>query len=107
MNKDHSYLTRSIQPDEAWMDKTLRQTTIICFPEHQNMYGKIFGGFLMRQAFEIAAINSKLFARTRTECITMDDLVFLEPVNIGDTLEVTTRITYTEDDVIQVRFMLS
>ncbi|CAD5234428.1 unnamed protein product [Bursaphelenchus xylophilus] len=101
--KDLSYLNKRIPEGACWMQDTSRRTTINCFPEDQNFYGKMFGGFLMREAFELAAINSKLFARTRTECIAMDDLMFTEPVEIGDVLELWARVTYTQDQFIQIR----
>ncbi|CAD5229367.1 unnamed protein product [Bursaphelenchus okinawaensis] len=102
--KDMSYVpSDGGTKDTTYIGETARMTTVNCFPEDQNFYGKMFGGFLMRQAYELAAINSKLFARTRTECIAMDDIVFAEPVEIGDILELWTRITCTQDQFMQTR----
>lgn len=39
------------------------QTTVITQPQHQNTAGKIFGGYLMRQALEVASANAKLYFR--------------------------------------------
>ena len=34
---------------------------IICQPENRNRFNKIFGGFIMRQAFELAWANTYTF----------------------------------------------
>ena len=39
---------------------------IICQPEHRNKFNKIFGGFIMRQAFELAWANTYTFRSTTT-----------------------------------------
>ena len=48
-----------------WMDESMLKTVRICFPEQKNLYNKIFGGFLMRQAFELAWANACVYSKTR------------------------------------------
>ena len=43
------------------MEDNRLKNVIICFPEQRNLYNKIFGGFLMRQAFELAWTSVALF----------------------------------------------
>ena len=43
------------------MDDTILKNVIICFPEQRNLYDKIFGGFIMRQAYELAWTNVFVF----------------------------------------------
>lgn len=38
------------------------KNSFICFPIKQNLYGKIFGGFLMRAAFETAWANAAVLS---------------------------------------------
>ena len=33
----------------------------ICRPENRNLYNKVFGGFIMRQALELAWANTYMF----------------------------------------------
>ena len=40
--------------DAVFADETALSATLISFPQDRNLHGKVFGGFLMRQAFEIA-----------------------------------------------------
>uniref|UniRef100_A0A7E4URK6 HotDog ACOT-type domain-containing protein n=1 Tax=Panagrellus redivivus TaxID=6233 RepID=A0A7E4URK6_PANRE len=99
----HSYSRRKLQPNEVDLDDTKMQTVKICFPEFKNIYGKIFGGFLMREAFEVASATTKNFCAKPTEVFAVDDIVFRRPVSIGDTLVFNSHVTFTKDDKMHVR----
>ena len=47
------------------MDESMLKTVRVCFPEQKNLYNKIFGGFLMRQAYELAWANACVYSKTR------------------------------------------
>ncbi|EGT49583.1 hypothetical protein CAEBREN_12494 [Caenorhabditis brenneri] len=88
---------------EMWMHKTNLSVTEICFPEYQNMYGKIFGGFLMRKALELAHTNAKLYCKGRVAIRSMDQIEFRKPVEIGHILHFDSLVTYTQGKYIQVK----
>uniref|UniRef100_A0A1I7UGL6 HotDog ACOT-type domain-containing protein n=1 Tax=Caenorhabditis tropicalis TaxID=1561998 RepID=A0A1I7UGL6_9PELO len=94
---------RNFQKSEMWMHKTNLSVTEICFPEYQNMYGKIFGGFLMRKALELAHTNAKLYCKGRVAIRSMDQIEFQKPVEIGHVLHFDSMVTYTEGKYIQVK----
>ncbi|CAB3399111.1 unnamed protein product [Caenorhabditis bovis] len=97
--------TPVLNDTEMWIHKTAISLTEICFPEYQNMYGKIFGGFLMRKALELAYTYSKLFCKGRVVLRSMDRIEFAKPVEIGDILHLDSLITYTKDNYIQVKVL--
>ncbi|CCD73273.1 HotDog ACOT-type domain-containing protein [Caenorhabditis elegans] len=88
---------------EMWMHKTNLSVTEICFPEYQNMYGKIFGGFLMRKALELAHTNAKLYCKGRVAIRSMDQIEFQKPVEIGHVLHFDSFVTYTDGKYVQVK----
>uniref|UniRef100_A0A1I7UGL5 HotDog ACOT-type domain-containing protein n=1 Tax=Caenorhabditis tropicalis TaxID=1561998 RepID=A0A1I7UGL5_9PELO len=92
-----------LSKSEMWMHKTNLSVTEICFPEYQNMYGKIFGGFLMRKALELAHTNAKLYCKGRVAIRSMDQIEFQKPVEIGHVLHFDSMVTYTEGKYIQVK----
>uniref|UniRef100_A0AC34R6U7 HotDog ACOT-type domain-containing protein n=1 Tax=Panagrolaimus sp. JU765 TaxID=591449 RepID=A0AC34R6U7_9BILA len=100
---EHTYGQRPTRSGDIYMMDTQLQTTKICFPENKNIYGKIFGGFLMREAFELASATSKFFCKKPTEVFAVDDIVFRRPVETGDTLIFTAWVTYTLQNCMQVR----
>lgn len=46
----------------VWMKEAKLENLVVCFPVKRNMYGKIFGGYLMRSAFETAFANAAIFS---------------------------------------------
>ncbi|CAG5128788.1 unnamed protein product, partial [Candidula unifasciata] len=77
-----------VKPDNSvWMDESRLKTLIICHPEDRNLYNKIFGGFLMMKAYELAWTNVSLYTKTRPgTCKCVDDIVFKKPVEVGSLL---------------------
>lgn len=95
---------RFAKPENSmWMDEAVLKNVIICFPEKRNLYSKIFGGFLMRQAFELAWTNSCLFSKTRPRLIGVDDIVFRRPVELGSLLFLSSQVVYTKGSDLQVK----
>jgi acyl-coenzyme A thioesterase 9 len=58
------------------MDSTLRETTVIMQPQERNIHNKVFGGYLMRKAYELAFVASYLFAGVPTVCKAVDDIAY-------------------------------
>lgn len=46
---------------EIRMEDTALKTMFICHPQYRNRYNKVFGGFIMRQACELAFTNTFLY----------------------------------------------
>ncbi|CAG2234294.1 ACOT9 [Mytilus edulis] len=84
-----------VKPENSvWMDQTKLKNLIICFPEQRNLYNKIFGGYLMRKAFELAWTSAALYSKSRQVAITtVDDIVFRKPVEIGSLLFLSSEVS--------------
>ncbi|BGP13272.1 hypothetical protein JCM10213v2_001191 [Rhodosporidiobolus nylandii] len=63
--------------------------------KERNQHGKIFGGYLMRMAYETAYATSCLFARSPVTFVALDELVFRQPVEIGSLLMLDSRVTFS------------
>lgn len=57
-------------------DETSLSNTFVCQPQQRNMQGRIFGGFLMRRAFELAFATTYLFAGSRPSFVRVDEVTF-------------------------------
>ena len=75
----------------------------ICQPDNRNIYGKIFGGYIMRQAFELAWANSFVFCKSRPRVLHMDDILFRSPVEIGAMLYFNSQVCFTQGNYVQIR----
>lgn len=72
------------------------------YPEKENVPHSIFGGYLIRRAYELSAICSNLVSPDRSIIAAVTRINFFQPVRIGDTLHFTSRVVYTSGSFICV-----
>lgn len=65
------------------------------FPEQENVPTTIFGGYLVRKAYELSSICADLIAPDRPVIVAVNRINFFHPVRLGDTLHFTSRVVYT------------
>lgn len=63
------------------MKDTYLQNSFICQPQQRNIHGRIFGGFLMRRAFELAFSTAYAFAGAAPHFLEVDHVDFFKPVS--------------------------
>lgn len=78
--------------------QTKHTNTFMCYPQQRNCNGRIFGGFLMRQAYEIAFSTAYKFAGAHPRFLEIGEVCFHKPVDIGDlvNLSASVMLTYTQ-----------
>lgn len=67
--------------DSILMKDTCLDNSFICQPQQRNIHGRIFGGFLMRRAFELAFSTSYSFAGVAPHFLEVDHVDFVKPVS--------------------------
>ncbi|MDZ7771734.1 MAG: hotdog domain-containing protein [Balneolaceae bacterium] len=72
------------------------------YPEQENVPEKIFGGYVIRRAFELAMMHAEEIAPDRPVFVRVNRINFLQPVHIGDKLDFTSRIVYTGETSISM-----
>ena len=72
------------------------------YPEKENVPRSIFGGYLIRRAYELSAICSELVAPDRSIIAAVNRINFYEPVRMGDKLHYTAQVVYTQDSFVCV-----
>ncbi|KAG5080016.1 hypothetical protein GLYMA_02G139600v4 [Glycine max] len=80
------------------MEDTCLQNSFICQPQQRNTHGRIFGGFLMRRAFELAFSTAYAFAGAAPHFLEVDHVDFFKPVEVGNFLRLKSCVLYTELD---------
>jgi acyl-coenzyme A thioesterase 9 len=76
--------------------ETALTTTKLCHPQERNIHNLVFGGYLMREAFELGFTCGQLFCRSRLHFLAVDELAFKHPVPIGAVLQLTAHVVYTQ-----------
>ncbi|CAN0527836.1 unnamed protein product, partial [Ectocarpus sp. 8 AP-2014] len=66
-------------------------------PQHRNTANRIFGGFLMHRAYEVAFCAAFTFGGSRPRFSEIDEVVFLQPVDVGDLVKMDACILYTKE----------
>ncbi|CAK9309893.1 unnamed protein product [Citrullus colocynthis] len=84
--------------DSILLRDTRLENSLICQPQQRNIHGRIFGGFLMQRAFELAFSTAYVFAGMVPYFFEVDHVDFLKPVDVGDFLRFTSCVLYTEVD---------
>eukprot|EP00834_Sanchytrium_tribonematis_P003404 NODE_130_length_16779_cov_1.687410.p2 type:complete len:472 gc:universal NODE_130_length_16779_cov_1.687410:8684-7269(-) len=83
-------------PGLILMSDTAQENISIMQPQDRNIHNFIFGGYLLRKAYELAYCTSMIFTgQDNVEFMAMDDVVFRKPVPIGSILKLRSLVSYS------------
>ncbi|CAN0344255.1 unnamed protein product [Ectocarpus sp. 12 AP-2014] len=68
------HLPALANPHAVFMSQTLTSSTLICMPQHRNTANRIFGGFLMHRAYEVAFCAAFMFGGSRPRFSEIDEV---------------------------------
>ncbi|KAJ8583428.1 Thioesterase/thiol ester dehydrase-isomerase [Rhizopogon salebrosus TDB-379] len=88
--------------ERVWMGDTHLEKTMLMFPQERNVHQKVFGGYLMRLAYELGFANASLFTRSHVTFMSLDSISFAKPVPIGSILRLTSQILHTTSGAAHV-----
>ncbi|KAI5917362.1 HotDog domain-containing protein [Camillea tinctor] len=84
------------------MSKTQISTASIMQPQYRNRHQTmIFGGFHLKQTFELAFCCAASFAHARPTFVSADPCTFRNPVPVGSVLYLTATVVYTDPPVLE------
>ncbi|KAL9710573.1 hypothetical protein Ac2012v2_006111 [Leucoagaricus gongylophorus] len=81
--------------ERVWMGDTVIETAMLMFPQERNVHQKVFGGYLMRLAYELGIASVSLFTRGSVNFLSLDSISFSRPVPIGSILRLRSQILHT------------
>nr|DBA34156.1 TPA: hypothetical protein GDO54_001746 [Pyxicephalus adspersus] len=102
-SKTVSFRSRVLPPNSIWMEDAKLKGLEICHPQQRNIFNRIFGGFLMRKAYELGWATACSYGGSRPYVVAVDDIMFQRPVELGSLLFLSSQVCYTENNYIQVR----
>ena len=79
------------------------ESTCKAYPEQENVPTTIFGGYLIRKAYELAALAAEMVAPDRAVPCQVNRINFNQPVLLGDRLRFSARVVYTGKTTIAVQ----
>ncbi|XP_045711919.1 acyl-coenzyme A thioesterase 9, mitochondrial isoform X2 [Phyllostomus hastatus] len=101
--KTISFRSRVLPRNAVWMENSKLKSLEICHPQERNIFNRIFGGFLMRKAYELGWATACNFGGSRPFVVAVDDIMFQKPVEVGSLLFLSSQVCYTQGNYIQVR----
>ncbi|KAJ8310072.1 hypothetical protein KUTeg_011937 [Tegillarca granosa] len=104
IDQSHGTFKTRKKPDNAvWMEIPKLKNICVCFPESRNLYGKIFGGYIMRKAFELAWTNAAFYCKSRPYIRIVDGIIFRKPVEVGSLLFLSSQVVYTKKSFLMLK----
>lgn len=93
--------SKAVQPGPQssvqFMKDTKFTSTLFMQPQYRNRHSyMIFGGYLMRNAFELAYLTAAAFTAAGPRFVSLDSTTFKAPVPVGSVLSLTASVCYTE-----------
>lgn len=80
-----------------YMRDTRFTSTLFMQPQYRNRHSyMIFGGYLLRQAFELAYCAAAAFSSAGPRFVSLDSTTFKAPVPVGSVLSMEASVSYTE-----------
>lgn len=101
--KTISFQSRVLPPNAVWMENSKLKSLEICHPQERNLFNRIFGGFLMRKAYELGWATACNFGGSRPFVVAVDDIMFQKPVEVGSLLFLSAQVCFTQGKYMQVR----
>ncbi|XP_071816942.1 acyl-coenzyme A thioesterase 9, mitochondrial-like isoform X2 [Apostichopus japonicus] len=98
-----SLTERILPPDSEWMECTKKTIALPAPPDVSNVYGTVFGGYIMRTAAELAFTTGAMFSKGPVTFLHVSDIQFKAPSKIASILIFTGEIAYTEGNRMHVR----
>mmetsp|Transcript_40 Transcript_40/g.62 ORF Transcript_40/g.62 Transcript_40/m.62 type:complete len:472 (-) Transcript_40:232-1647(-) len=77
------------------LSDTVTENAMIMQPQQRNTAGRIFGGFLVRRAYELAYASAYMFGGHVPRFRELDEVVFKKPVDVGDLVRFRAFVLYT------------
>jgi acyl-CoA hydrolase len=71
-------------------------------PEHANTQGNVHGGWIMKLVDEAGALAAMRHARHRIVTVAIDQMVFRQPIRIGDLIILDAEVTYAGHTSVEV-----
>ncbi|MCJ1324476.1 hypothetical protein MMC10_001138 [Thelotrema lepadinum] len=95
----HDSSSSTTKPSNViYMENTRLHSAQIMQPQYRNRHNfMIFGGYLLKQTFELAFSCAASFSHTRPTFISLDPSTFQNPVPVGSVLYLTATVAYTDE----------
>lgn len=80
-----------------WMNHTIFKNTHHMHAQNRNIHGKMFGGYLIKMAYELAMVSAMAYLSTDDPIfVAVDDIQFTKSVTLGSIMDIKSTVVYSE-----------
>lgn len=111
--REFEFIHQTLSMDEKKIDGGCKMSqhqiasAMMCHPQERNIHNFIFGGWLMRQAFELASSLASIYCHDSPSFLSLDESTFKEPVPVGSLLSLNALVVYVERSIVRVKVTAS
>jgi acyl-CoA hydrolase len=88
-------------------EKTVRESAVtmglLMQPDQANMHGNVHGGHIMKLIDEAGAAVATLHAERPVVTVAVDQVIFREPIHVGDLVSLRAKLTYVGRTSLETR----
>ena len=92
----HALFVASQGNQGPWTEGTRLTSTSVTMPDQKNVYGRVFGGHLMRLGYEIAWAAGWRATGNAPRFLGCSDVLFRAPVEVGTLLHLAAEVTFSQ-----------
>lgn len=100
--KETSLTKRALPSNCEWMNKCTLSNVIFSHPEDRNLHNTVFGGFIMRNANELAFTLGFRFSKYRPMLKSISDINFQKPIAVNSLIQMHAHVVYTQMQYMQI-----
>jgi acyl-CoA hydrolase len=90
------------EPDAADADRHRLSMTILMTPDMSNFAGNVHGGILLKYLDQVAYTCATRYARTYAVTLSVDQVVFREPIHVGELVTFDASVNRTDRTSMEV-----
>eukprot|EP01017_Pseudomicrothorax_dubius_P031479 TRINITY_DN4028_c0_g1_i6.p1 TRINITY_DN4028_c0_g1~~TRINITY_DN4028_c0_g1_i6.p1 ORF type:complete len:434 (+),score=51.65 TRINITY_DN4028_c0_g1_i6:124-1425(+) len=89
--------------ESVLMGATRIEKTVLMHSQDKNIHGKVFGGYLMREAYELAWVCAYTYSKGNIPSFNrVDDVVFHAPAEVGSVCKFVATVTFVQSPHVNV-----
>ena len=92
----HALFVASQATQGPWVESTRVTSTSVTMPEQKNVYGRVFGGYIMRLGYELAFAAGWRATGSAPRFLGCSDVLFRAPVEVGTLLHLAAEVTFSQ-----------
>lgn len=104
--KDVSLNKRVLPEGSVWMEDSILTGCHFPHPENRNHHNTVFGGYLMRQALELAWMTAYKYSAQKPSLRYISNITFKHSISLSSFLQIMSQVIFTQKNHMQIAIFI-